>query len=132
MQTAGELEQRTVVGVEKQKEDHRDGHDVHIEEQDDATVVEAPLEAEAAHRVERAGHGEDGGDDQLWICVSFGIAGPEEGENQAAQHQQGTAKQRFLAQFQEAWLMDSDWKRGGDDSFSLAEAAKFVTQHPVI
>jgi hypothetical protein len=118
------LEERAVVRVEEQKEDHGDGHDVHIKEQNHAAVVEAPLEAEATHCVRGAGDGEDGGDGQLRICVGFGISGPDEGQHQAAEDQQGTAKERFLTEVQEARLVDSDWERGGDDYLSLAEGGQ--------
>ncbi len=84
-------------------------------------MVETPLETETAHGVERAGDGKDCWDGQSRTRMGFGIAGPYEGQKQAAEHQKGTAKQRFLAEVQEAGLVDANWKGGGDDLFSLVE-----------
>ena len=39
------------VGIEPKKEDQGESHDVHVEKQHDAAVVEAPAKAEAAQRV---------------------------------------------------------------------------------
>jgi hypothetical protein len=113
------LWQGTAIGVEQQEEDHGDGHDVHVEQEDDAAVVEAPLEPKAAHSVEGAGDGDDGGYGEPWVRMCVGKSRQKKGKHEAAQHEQGAAEQGFLAKVEEARLMDTDWKRGGDDYFSL-------------
>jgi len=49
------------VGVEQEEENQADGHEVHIDEEENAAVVEAPTTLNAADSVH---HAEDG--DQRW------------------------------------------------------------------
>ncbi len=116
------LKQPDAIRIKQQEQNHGHRHDVHIKQQNDAAVIEAPPQAQASHRVQCACESDNSGQNQPRVSAVFGKPGPNKGKNQAAQHQQRTAKQRFLAKVQEAWLMDADWKRGGDDFFSLAEA----------
>ena len=39
------------VGIEEEKEDHAKGHEVHVDEKEDSTVVEAPAGLHAADGV---------------------------------------------------------------------------------
>jgi hypothetical protein len=47
------------VGIEKEEEDHAKGHEVHIDEEEDSPVVEAPARLHAADGV---GSASDGGE----------------------------------------------------------------------
>jgi hypothetical protein len=46
-------------------------------------------------------------------------SGPDKGQYKATEYEYRAAKERFLANVQEARLMEADWKSGGDDCFSL-------------
>jgi hypothetical protein len=49
------------VRIEKEEEDHAEGHEVHVDEEKDAAVVEAPARPHAAESVDGAGgRGESG------------------------------------------------------------------------
>ena len=49
------------VGIEEKEEDHTEGHEVHVDAKEDATVIEAPARLHAADGVDGAG---DGGQDR--------------------------------------------------------------------
>jgi len=52
------------VGVEKKKENHAEGHEVHVDKEEDAAVVEAPSTLHATDGVDSAGDGEESGEDE--------------------------------------------------------------------
>jgi hypothetical protein len=52
------------VGVEEEEEDHAEGHEVHIDEEEDATVIEAPAPLHATDGVRRAGGGGESGENE--------------------------------------------------------------------
>ncbi len=54
------------VRVEEQEENHAEGHEVHIDEQKDATVVEAPTALHAADGVCRAEDCDQSGENEKW------------------------------------------------------------------
>ena len=47
-------------GIEEEKEDHGEDHDVHVQKDHDCAMVEAPASAQAAQRVPCAEKGYDG------------------------------------------------------------------------
>ena len=49
------------VGIDEEEEHDEDGHEVHVDEKEDASVVEAPALSHAAGCIEQAGDG-----DQYW------------------------------------------------------------------
>ncbi len=49
------------VGVEEEEEDHAEGHEIHVDEEEDAAVVEAPAPLHATNGVRSAGGGGEGG-----------------------------------------------------------------------
>lgn len=118
------LHQGRTVGVEQQEEDHGHRHDVHVEEQNDAAVVEAPLEAQAAHGVEGAGESDSRRDEKPRIGMQVGKSSEEEGAEQTPEDKDRATQQRFSPEVQEPGRVDPEVKRGGDDFFSLAEAAE--------
>ncbi len=52
------------VGIEEEEENHAEGHEIHVDEQKDAAVVEAPASLHAADGVRGAGDGEESGEDE--------------------------------------------------------------------
>jgi selenophosphate synthetase-related protein len=48
------------VGVEQKEEDQADGHEVHVDAEDDAAVVEVPATLHAADGVQGARYGDEG------------------------------------------------------------------------
>jgi hypothetical protein len=54
------------VGVKKEKENHAEGHEVHVDEEEDSAVIETPAGLHAADGVYRAGGRGKGGDDEQW------------------------------------------------------------------
>ena len=51
----------TGIGVEEEEEDHAEGHEVHIDEEEDTAVVEAPAGLHAADGVDGASDCSEGG-----------------------------------------------------------------------
>jgi hypothetical protein len=47
------------VGIQEQEENHAEGHEVHVDQEENATVVEAPA---ALHTTDRVGRTCDGGE----------------------------------------------------------------------
>ena len=54
------------VGVEEEEENHAEGHEVHVDEEEDSAVIETPAGLHAADSVYGAGGRGDGGDDEQW------------------------------------------------------------------
>ena len=63
------------VGVEEEEENHTEGHEVHVDAEDDASVIEAPTALHAADGVCSAGHGEEDGKDEEWSSAIVGEVG---------------------------------------------------------
>ena len=59
------------VGVEQQEEDHAEGHEVHVDEKQDAAVVEAPAALHATDGIGGAGNGSQQrkSDQRIWPDV---------------------------------------------------------------
>ena len=49
------------VGVEEEEEDHAEGHEIHVDEKEDAAVIEAPASLHATNGVCSASGGGEGG-----------------------------------------------------------------------
>jgi hypothetical protein len=88
------------VGVEEEEEDHAEGHEVHVDEEEDATVVEAPSTLHAADGVGSAGGGGEGGKDKDGSAVDLGEAGEEDGCEQTGQDKQNAAEKGTLARIE--------------------------------
>ncbi len=63
------------VGIEEKEEDHAEGHEVHVDAEEDTTVVEAPARLHAADSVDGAGDGGDDGEDEQWGGAVVGEVG---------------------------------------------------------
>jgi hypothetical protein len=88
------------VGVEEEEEDHAEGHEVHVDEQEDAAVIEAPAALHAANRVGGAGDGCEGWEDEDRGAVDLGEAGEEDGCEQTDQDKQNAAEKGTLARIE--------------------------------
>ena len=85
------------VGVKEKEEDHAEGHEVHVDEEEDATVVEAPSALHAADCVGGTGGGGEGRKDKDGSAVDLGEAGEEDGCEQTDQDKQNAAEEGTLA-----------------------------------
>jgi hypothetical protein len=91
------------VRVEEKEEDHAEGHEVHIDAEDDAAVVPVPSRLHAADGVHRADRGDDSGEEQERGGTVVRKAREEKSDNETAQDQQTAAKQRMLARIEKSW-----------------------------
>ena len=90
------------VGVEEEEEDHAEGHEIHVDEKEDAAVVEAPAALHAANGVCGAGEGGEGGEDEAGGGVELREAGEEDGCEQTGQDKQNAAWEGSLARIEKA------------------------------
>jgi hypothetical protein len=79
------------VGVEEEEEDHAEGHEVHVDEEEDAAVIEAPTALHAANGVSGAGGGGECREDEDGSAVDLGEAGEEDGCEQTGQDKENAA-----------------------------------------
>jgi len=79
------------VGVEEEEEDHAEGHEIHVDEKNDATVVEAPAPLHATNSVRGAGGCGEGGEDEDGGAVDLREAGEEDRCEQTGQDKQDAA-----------------------------------------
>lgn len=89
------------VGVEEEEEDHGDGHDIHVEREHDASVVQAPAWLYAAEGFKRAGEGNHCGEDQEKGATVLREVGDAEGEGQRTQYEHGTTQERLATEIEE-------------------------------
>ena len=69
------------VRVEQEEENERDGHEIHVDAEDDGAVVEAPATLDAADGFGGAEDGEKRGDEQKDRGLDVGKAGDEDRED---------------------------------------------------
>jgi hypothetical protein len=79
------------VGVEEEEENHAEGHEVHVDQENDAAVVEAPAPLDAANGVCGAGGGGEGGEDEERSGVDERKAGEEDGCGETGQDKEAAA-----------------------------------------
>jgi hypothetical protein len=60
------------VGIEEQEEDHAERHQVHVDEEENATMIEAPAALHATDGVGGAEDGDEGGNDEDWSGEDVG------------------------------------------------------------
>jgi hypothetical protein len=90
------------IGVEEEKENHAESHEVHVDEKEDATVVETPAPLHAADGVRSSGGGGEGGEDEERSGVDLGEVGEEDGSDQTSQDKEAAAKEGSLARIEGA------------------------------
>src|ERR1700733_12646963 len=89
------------VGIEEEKDDHADGHEIHVDQENDAGVVEAPAALEAAGGVGDAEDGEDHGEDEQRRGAVVGEVGEQYGGGQRAKDEQASADEGMTAEMEE-------------------------------
>ena len=90
------------VGVEEEEEDHAEDHEVHVDEEEDSAVIEAPAALHAANRVGGAGCGGKSGEYKDRGSVNLREAGEEDGCEQTGQDKQNAAEEGTLARVEKA------------------------------
>jgi hypothetical protein len=88
------------VGIEEEEEDHAEGHEVHVDEQEDAAVIEAPAALHAANRVGSSGGGGEKGEDKAGGALDLGEAGEGDGSEQTDQDKQNASQKGSLARIE--------------------------------
>jgi hypothetical protein len=79
------------VWVEEEEENHAEGHEIHVDEKEDAAVVEAPAPLHATNGVRSAGGGGEGGKDEDGSAVDLREAGEQDGCEQTDQDKEDAA-----------------------------------------
>jgi hypothetical protein len=90
------------VGVEEEEEDHAEHHEIHVDEEEDAAVVETPAPLHAADGVCGAGGGGEGGEDEDWTAADLREAGEEDCCEQTDQDKEDAAEEGSLARIEKA------------------------------
>jgi hypothetical protein len=89
------------IRIEEEEDDHADGHEVHVDEQDDAGMVEAPAALEAASGVGGAQDGEDNREDEQRRGAVVGEVGETYGDGEGRQDKQASADEGMTADMKE-------------------------------
>jgi hypothetical protein len=90
------------VRVEEKEENHAEGHEIHVDEEEDAAVVEAPAPLHATNGVRGAGGGGEDREDEDGGAVDLREAGDGDGCEQTDQDKQDATEERSLARIEEA------------------------------
>lgn len=89
------------VGVKEEEDDHGEGHEVHIDEEDDAGMVKAPAGLEAARGVGDTDGGKDGGKDEQRGGTIVGEVGEDESDGQGQENEQGSTDEGVATEVKE-------------------------------
>jgi hypothetical protein len=79
------------VWVEEQEENHAEGHEVHVDQEKDTTMIEAPAALHAAHGVGGAEDGDQRGKDEERSGVVVREVREADGCGEAGQHEETAA-----------------------------------------
>ena len=90
------------IGIKQEKENHAQGHEIHVNQQEYATVIEAPAPLHATNRVDGAGKGDKTGQNEQGIWMDNGEAGDQKREAQAQKNQQNATEEGSLARVENA------------------------------
>lgn len=90
------------VGVEEQEENHAESHEVHIDQQEYATVVEAPTSLHATNGVRSACECDESGQNEKGVGVDDREAGDQQREAKAEKNQQNAADEGSPARVEKA------------------------------
>jgi hypothetical protein len=80
------------VRVEEEEEDHAEGHEVHVDAEDDAGVIEAPTALHATDGVGCAGDGEECGEDEEGGAVVVGEVGEAKSDGETEENEEAAAQ----------------------------------------
>jgi hypothetical protein len=90
------------IGVEEKEEDHAESHEVHVDEEQDTAMIEAPSTLHAADGVDGSSEGDEGWYDEKGIGADGGKARDQEREAKAENYQQNAARKRSAARIEKA------------------------------
>jgi hypothetical protein len=91
------------IGIDKEEEHQRDGHQVHVEAQQDAAVVEAPASLHAAHGVGHAQQAAKCGQQQQRGRTQMRGTRNQRRDQQAGEHNDVASSQRTGARIEQGW-----------------------------
>jgi hypothetical protein len=91
----------TGVGIEEEEENHAEGHEVHVDAEDDAGVIEAPTTLHAAGCVGCAGDGDQGGEDEERRGAIVGEVGEKKSDGETGENQEIAAQERVGTRIEE-------------------------------
>jgi hypothetical protein len=90
------------VGIEEQKENHAESHQVHIDQKENAAVVKAPSPLHASDSVYGSGKSNEGGQDKKRVGVDDREAGDQHSEAKAQENQQNSTDEGSPARVEKA------------------------------
>ena len=90
------------IGIKQEEENHAQGHEIHVDQQEYATVIEAPAPLHATNRVDGAGKSDKTGQNEKGIWMDNGEAGDQKRESQAQKNQQNATEEGSLARVENA------------------------------
>lgn len=90
------------IRIEQQEENHTQGHEIHVNQQEYATVVKAPAPLHASDSVDGTGEGDERGQNEKWIGTDDGEAGDQKRKPQAQKNQHNATGERPLARVENA------------------------------
>jgi hypothetical protein len=90
------------VGVEEEEEDHAEGHQIHVDKKEDATVIKAPTALHAANGIHGAGGGGDSGEHEERVGADLREAGEEDGGAQTDQDEEAAAQEGSVTRIEKA------------------------------
>jgi hypothetical protein len=85
------------VGVEEEEEDHAESHEVHVDEENDAGVVEVPAPLHASDCVDGAGHCSQGREGQQHSGVVVREVGEQQGYPEADEDEDASTEKGWKA-----------------------------------
>jgi hypothetical protein len=94
------------VRVEQEEEDDANGHEVHVDAEDDAAVIPTPSGLHTANRVCRPEGGDDGGKDQERGGAVVWESGEEKGSYETEQNQQAATEEGAAVEMEEVTAED--------------------------
>ncbi len=89
------------VGVKEEEENYAESHEVHVDAEDDAGVVEAPAGLRAADRVDGAGDRGQGGDCQQHGGMVVREVGERQGNAEADEYENTSSENGWNARVEE-------------------------------
>ena len=89
------------VGVEEEEENHAESHEVHVDAEDDASVIEAPAALHATDGVGGAGDGEEDGKDEEGSGAVVGEVREEERDAETDEYEEAAASKRVGTRIEE-------------------------------
>lgn len=90
------------IRIEKEEQNHAEGHQVHIDEKQNAAVIETPSRFHAAQVIDGSGDGCDGGKNEERSGMVVGEVGEQNRGTEAEEDQESTPKKGAVARIEKA------------------------------